>query len=125
MKKVTFKAQPKAVDPRDAWVGAAPEEKAAQQAQEARAGGAEEPMKRFTIDVHQHYQQRPFYFESLLTFFRERNAMACCNGFRAQYPAIIEAAKKNPETIIPFGRLVFDETPTIAIVFTVVRMPRM
>ena len=73
----------------------------------ARAGRGQP--KRFTIDVHQHYQQRPFYFESLLTFYRERNAMACCNGFRAQYPAIIEASKKNPETIIPFGRLVFDE----------------
>jgi hypothetical protein len=65
--------------------------------------------KRFTIDCHLHYQQRPFYFESLLTFYRERNAMACCNGYRAQYPAIIEAARKNPETIIPFGRIRVDD----------------
>lgn len=70
--------------------------------------------KRFTIDCHLHYQQRPYYFESLLTFYRERNAMACCNGFRPQYPAILEAAKKNPETIIPFGRLVVDDANVLA-----------
>src|SRR4051812_27863659 len=62
--------------------------------------------KRFTIDCHLHYQQRPLFFETLLTFYRERNAMACCNGFRAQFSAIAEAAKKNPETIIPWGRIV-------------------
>ncbi|HUR59487.1 MAG TPA: twin-arginine translocation signal domain-containing protein, partial [Opitutaceae bacterium] len=70
--------------------------------------------RRFTIDCHLHYQQRPLFFETLLTFYRERNAMACCNGFRAQYPAILEAAKKNPETIIPFGRLVIDEPGALA-----------
>lgn len=70
--------------------------------------------KRFTIDCHLHYQQRPLFFETLLTFYRERNAMACCNGFRAQYPAILEASKKNPETIIPWGRLVIDEPGALA-----------
>ena len=65
--------------------------------------------RRFAIDCHQHYQARPFYFETLLTFFRERNAMACCNGWRAEFPAILAAAKKNPETIIPFGRLSVDD----------------
>lgn len=70
--------------------------------------------RRFTIDCHQHYQSRPYYFESLLTFYRDRNAMACCNGFRTQFPAIIAAAKKNPETIIPFGRIVIDESTALA-----------
>jgi len=65
--------------------------------------------RRFAIDCHLHYQQRPYYFESLVTFYGERNAMGCCNGWRAQYPAIIEAARKNPETIIPFGRLSVDD----------------
>lgn len=77
-----------------------------------RAGRAQP--KRFTIDCHLHYQQRPLFFETLLTFYRERNAMACCNGFRAQYPAILEASKKNPETIIPWGRLVIDEPGALA-----------
>ena len=70
--------------------------------------------KRFTIDCHLHYQQRPMFFETLLTFYRERSAMACCNGFRAQYPAILEAAKKNPDTIIPWGRLAIDEPGALA-----------
>src|SRR5262245_40657189 len=79
---------------------------AAGEAPPVRAGRSQP--KRFTIDCHQHFQPRPLYFETLLTFYKERNAMACCNGFRAQYPAILEAAKKNPDTIIPFGRLVMD-----------------
>jgi predicted TIM-barrel fold metal-dependent hydrolase len=72
--------------------------------------------KRFTIDCHLHYQQRPMYFESLLTFYKERNAMACCNGWRrdGQYDAIVAAAKKNPETIIPFGRLSVDDSNALA-----------
>jgi predicted TIM-barrel fold metal-dependent hydrolase len=69
---------------------------------------------RFTIDCHLHYGQRPMFFETVLTFYKERNAMACVNGFKPQYPAILEAAKKNPETIIPFGRVQVDSADALA-----------
>src|SRR5215510_11511509 len=85
---------------------------AADAAPPVRAGRTQP--KRFTIDCHLHYQQRPLFFETLLTFYRERNAMACCNGFRAQYPAILDAAKKHPDTIIPWGRIVIDEPGALA-----------
>ncbi|MSU71981.1 MAG: hypothetical protein EXS43_06515 [Opitutus sp.] len=70
--------------------------------------------RRFTIDCHMHYQKRPYFFEGLLTHFRERNAMACVNGWRPEYPAIIEAARKSPDTVIPFGRISVDSADVLA-----------
>jgi predicted TIM-barrel fold metal-dependent hydrolase len=90
------------------------------------AGAAEQPAnippvragrnqpRRFTIDCHLHYQERPYYFESMVTFYKERNAMGCCNGWRAQFPAIVEAAKKHPDVVIPFGRISVDDANVLS-----------
>ena len=70
--------------------------------------------RRFIIDCHMHYRSRPDYFDGLVSTFRERNAMACVNGWRAEYPAIIRGAQQHPDTVIPFGRISVDAATVMA-----------
>ena len=66
--------------------------------------------RRFVIDAHQHFSPNPTYVELLTATYRKHNAMACVNGWRREYAAIAEAAKKFPETVIPYGRISVDDT---------------
>src|SRR5205809_628739 len=64
-------------------------------------GGRMQP-KRFTIDVHMHYRDDPNYFPTLVRLYRERNAMACVNGFFKEMPAVMAATKQYADVVIPF-----------------------
>jgi predicted TIM-barrel fold metal-dependent hydrolase len=68
---------------------------------------------RFTIDVHMHYRNDPNYFPSLLKIYRERNAMACVNGFYHEFPAVAKAAKEHPDVVIPFARILLDDADVL------------
>ncbi len=70
--------------------------------------------RRFIIDAHQHFSPTPGYVDRLLASYRPRNAMACVNGWRREYGAIAEAARKHPETVIPYGRLSVDDANALA-----------
>ena len=65
------------------------------------------------IDVHQHFSSRAGYFEDLDKTYRAAGAMACVNGFAADMNAIAAAAKKYPQTVIPFGRIRLDDTSAL------------
>ena len=70
--------------------------------------------KRFTIDVHMHYNKAPEYFPTLVNLYRERNAMACVNAFTADFPAVAEATKQYPDVVIPFARLLLDDADILS-----------
>jgi predicted TIM-barrel fold metal-dependent hydrolase len=61
--------------------------------------------RRFVIDAHQHFSPDVRYFDWLVATYRKRNAMACVNGWRREYAAISEGAKKFPDVVIPYGRI--------------------
>lgn len=61
------------------------------------------------IDVHQHFNSRAGYFEDLDRTYRAAGARACVNGSVGDLKAIEAAAKKYPETVIPFGRIRLDD----------------
>src|SRR5688572_28611397 len=61
--------------------------------------------RRFVIDAHQHYSPDVRYFDWLGETYRRHNAMACVNGWRREYAAIMEGAKKLPDVVIPYGRI--------------------
>ena len=65
--------------------------------------------RRFVIDAHQHFSPDPRYFEWLVPTYRKHNAMACVNGWRREYAAIKEGAKKFPDVVIPYGRVTPDD----------------
>ncbi len=72
------------------------------------AGAAAQPQTP-VIDVHQHFSSRAGYFEDLDRVYRAANARACINGFASEMKAIAAAAKKYPQTVIPFGRIRLDD----------------
>jgi predicted TIM-barrel fold metal-dependent hydrolase len=78
------------------------------------AGAAFAQQRPLIIDVHQHYSNRPGYFEDLDKTYRAHGARACVNGFASDMKAIAEAAKKYPQTVIPFGRIRLDDPNAIA-----------
>jgi hypothetical protein len=61
--------------------------------------------RRFVIDAHQHFSPDVRYFDWLVETYRRHNAMACVNGWRREYAAIAEGAKKFPDVVIPYGRI--------------------
>jgi predicted TIM-barrel fold metal-dependent hydrolase len=65
--------------------------------------------RRFVIDSHQHYEDKPDYFERLVKMYRPRNAMACVNAFMKDFEKLKKAASEFPDVIIPYGRIQVDE----------------
>lgn len=65
--------------------------------------------RRFFIDSHQHYENRPDYIDRLVRYYKPRNAMACVNAFRKNMDALKKAAVQHPDVIIPYGRINLDE----------------
>jgi uncharacterized protein len=61
--------------------------------------------RRFVIDAHQHFSPDVRYFDWLVPTYRKHNAMACVNGWRREYAAIVAGAKKFPDVVIPYGRI--------------------
>lgn len=61
--------------------------------------------RRFVVDAHQHFSPDVRYFDWLVPTYRQHNAMACVNGWRREFPAILEGAKKFPDVVIPYGRI--------------------
>jgi predicted TIM-barrel fold metal-dependent hydrolase len=70
--------------------------------------------RRFVIDAHQHFSPDVRYFEWLVPTYRRNNAMACVNGWRREFAAITEGAKKFPDVVIPYGRVVPDDANAAA-----------
>lgn len=64
--------------------------------------------RRFIIDSHQHYQNKPDYFDRLVAIYKPRNAMACVNAFMADFDKLRAAAAKHPGVVIPYGRVNLD-----------------
>jgi uncharacterized protein len=70
--------------------------------------------RRFVIDAHQHFSPDVRYFEWLVPTYRKHNAMACVNGWRREYTAIVAGAKKHPDVVIPYGRINPDDAGAAA-----------
>ena len=70
--------------------------------------------RRFVIDAHQHFSPDARYFDWLVPTYRRNNAMACVNGWRREFAAILEGAKKHPEVVIPYGRINPDDAGAAA-----------
>src|SRR5687767_15090619 len=61
--------------------------------------------RRFVIDAHHHFSPDVRYFDWLVPTYRKNNAMVCVNGWRREFAAITEGAKKFPDVVIPYGRI--------------------
>src|SRR5262245_40955541 len=61
------------------------------------------------IDSHQHYQDKPDYFDRLVRIYKARNAMACVNAFMRDFEKRRDASRKYPDVVIPYGRVNVDE----------------
>ena len=73
-----------------------------------------QPPRRFLIDSHQHYENKPDYFERLAKYYRPRNAMACVNAFIEHLPKLKAAAKEYADVVIPYGRVNADDPKSLA-----------
>lgn len=65
--------------------------------------------RRFVIDSHQHYEDKPDYFERLVRTYRPRNAMACVLTPMAGLATVKKAAARYPDVVIPYGQVSVDD----------------
>ena len=72
------------------------------------------PPRRFVIDSHQHYQDKPDYFDRLVNTYRPRNAMACVLTLMKDWPAVKKAAAAYPDVVIPYGQILVDDPKAMA-----------
>jgi predicted TIM-barrel fold metal-dependent hydrolase len=70
---------------------------------------AQTPDRRIIIDSHQHYEDKPDYFDRLVKIYRPRHAMACVNAFMKDFDKVRKAAAAYPDVVIPYGRINVDE----------------
>jgi predicted TIM-barrel fold metal-dependent hydrolase len=77
----------------------------------ARAAAAP---RRFIIDGHQHWGESPNYVETLVNTYQPRNAVACVNAYMRDWARLKSAAKRYPETIVPYGRIFIDSPESLA-----------
>ncbi len=70
--------------------------------------------RRFIIDSHQHYQERPDYIERLVKSYRPHNAMACVLTPMSGFEVVKQAAAKHPDVVIPYGRINVDDPGALA-----------
>jgi hypothetical protein len=76
----------------------------------ARAAFAQsKPPRRFVIDSHQHYDDRPDYVDRLVATYRPRNAMACVLTPMAGFETVRRAAAAHPDVVIPYGQISVDD----------------
>ena len=64
--------------------------------------------RRFVIDSHQHYEDKPDYFDRLVKTYRARNAMACVLTPMKHLQALKKAAAAYPDVVIPYGYIDVD-----------------
>jgi predicted TIM-barrel fold metal-dependent hydrolase len=72
------------------------------------------PPRRFVIDSHQHYQDKPDYFDRLVKTYRPRNAMACVLTLMKDWPAVKKAAADYPDVVIPYGQILVDDPKALS-----------
>jgi hypothetical protein len=72
------------------------------------------PPRRFVIDSHQHYEDKPDYFDRLVKTYRPRNAMACVLTPMAGFEAVKKAWAQFPDVVIPYGQINVDEPAALA-----------
>jgi hypothetical protein len=70
--------------------------------------------RRFVIDSHQHYIDRPDYFDRLARAYRPRNAMACVLTPMKYFDALKKGAAAYPDVVIPYGQIDVDNPKAIA-----------
>jgi len=70
------------------------------------------PPRRFVIDSHLHYEDKPDFFDRLVKTYRARNAMACVLTPPRHLEALKKAAAAYPDVVIPYGQLSVD-APTV------------
>jgi predicted TIM-barrel fold metal-dependent hydrolase len=76
----------------------------------ASAQPAPSAPRRFIIDSHQHYEDKPDYFERLVKTYRPRNAMACVLTPMSGFEAVKKATAQHPDVVIPYGQINVDDT---------------
>jgi len=54
------------------------------------------PARRFVIDAHQHYEDKPDYFDRLVRTYRPRNAMACVLTPMKHFESVRKATAAHP-----------------------------
>ena len=72
------------------------------------------PPRRFVIDAHQHYEDKPDYFDRLVKAYRPRNAMACVLTPMKYFAATQKAAAAHPDVVIPYGQINVDDAGAMA-----------
>src|SRR5262249_22468101 len=70
--------------------------------------------RRFVIDSHQHYEDKPDYFERLVKGYRARNAMACVLTPYKWIDHLRKAAAAYPDVVIPYGQISVDDAEMLA-----------
>jgi predicted TIM-barrel fold metal-dependent hydrolase len=71
----------------------------------AQAG---KPPRRFVIDSHQHFEDKPDYFDRLVKTYRARNAMACVLTPFKHLAALKKGVADYPDVVIPYGYIDVD-----------------
>jgi predicted TIM-barrel fold metal-dependent hydrolase len=75
---------------------------------------AASPPRRYVIDAHQHYQDKPDYFDRLVKTYRPRNAMACVLTLMKDWPAVKKGSAAHPDVVIPYGQVLVDDPKAMA-----------
>jgi len=70
--------------------------------------------RRFIIDSHQHYSERPDYIARLVKVYAERNAMACVLTPMSGFEVVKKAATDHPDVVIPYGVIRVDNPDALA-----------
>jgi uncharacterized protein len=77
-------------------------------------GTAQDAKTRFKIDSHYHYKNNPDFIAKTLEVYQKYNTMVCILTPVAALETVREAAKKSPQTIIPYGSIDLDDPEAIA-----------
>ena len=70
---------------------------------------AAQTSRRFIIDSHQHFEDKPDYISRLVKVYRPRNAMACVLTPMAGFDVVRKAASEHSDVVIPYGHIKVDE----------------
>ena len=77
-------------------------------------GARPSPPRRFVIDSHMHFEDRPDFFPTLARVYRPRNAMACVLTFMKDFEATKRGLAAYPDVVIPYGRIDVDDPGAVA-----------
>src|SRR5262245_46635532 len=70
--------------------------------------------RRFVIDAHQHYSEKPDYISRLVKVYSARNAMACVLTPMSGFEVVKKAAADHPDVVIPYGVISVDDPKAVA-----------